>query len=145
MSGALLDTHTLYWLVSGTDDLTDTALVAIGEQQAAGTLYVSPITAWELAVAARKPPGPGRPDLGGQLAREWFREAVALTGARIVSVHQRIAFEAADVATVYSRKDPGDCFLIATARVRKIPIITRDAAMIALARTQPKYLSIIPC
>jgi PIN domain nuclease of toxin-antitoxin system len=63
--GALLDTHALYWLVSGTDDLTNEALVAIGENQAAGTLFASPMTAWELAVAAQKRPGPGRPDLGG--------------------------------------------------------------------------------
>lgn len=145
MPGALLDTHALYWLVSGTDDLTDAALIAIGEQQDAGTLFVSPITAWELAVAAQKPPGPGRPDLGGQLAREWFKEAVELTGARLISVHQRIAFEAANVATVYGRKDPGDCFLIATARVRRIPIITRDAAMIDLAQARPDYLSVIQC
>ena len=145
MPGALLDTHTLYWLVSGTDDLTDAALVAIAEQQAAGTLLVSPITAWELAVAAQKPPGPGRPDLGGQLAREWFREAVRLTGAKLVPVQQRIALEAADVATVYSRKDPGDCFLIATARMRRVPIVTRDTAMVDLAKAQPDYLQVIGC
>jgi hypothetical protein len=60
----------------------------------------------ELAVAAQKRPGPGRPDLGGQFAREWFRDAVRLTGARLAPVHERIAFEAAEVATVYARKDP---------------------------------------
>lgn len=145
MQGALLDTHALYWLVSGVDDLTEEALVAIGENQAAGMLFASPITAWELAVAAQKRPGPGRPDLGGQFAREWFRQAIELTGARLAPVNQRIAFEAADVATVYARKDPGDCFLIATARVRRIPIITRDAAMIDLARAEPGYLRVIPC
>ncbi len=144
-AGALLDTHALYWLVSGAGELTDEALVAIGECQAAGTLFVSPITAWELAVAAQKRSGHGRPDLGGKLAREWFREAVRLTGAKIAAVHQRIAFEAADVATVYARKDPGDCFLIATARIRQIPIITRDAEMIALAQAQPDSLGVIRC
>jgi PIN domain nuclease of toxin-antitoxin system len=131
--------------VSATGDLTDEALVAIGEHQAAGTLLASPITAWELAVAAQKRPGPGRPDLGGQLAREWFRDAIQLTGAKIVPIHQRIAIEAADVATVYARKDPGDCFLIATARVRGAPIITRDGVIIALAEAQPDYLCAIRC
>jgi PIN domain nuclease of toxin-antitoxin system len=58
---------------------------------------------------------------------------------------QSIAFEAAEVPTVYSRKDPGDCFLIATARVRGIPIITRDFAMRDLARDRPDYLSVIIC
>ncbi len=145
MAGALLDTHALYWLVSGTGELTDAALVAIGEHQAAGTLFVSPITAWELAVAAQKRPGAGRPDLGDQLAHDWFREAVRLTGARLIPIHQRIALEAADVATIYARKDPGDCFLIATARVRRIPIITRDAEMLALAQERPSYLATIQC
>ena len=96
-------------------------------------------------MATQKPPGPGRPDLGGQLAREWFREAIRQTGAKLAPIHQRIALEAAEVTTIYARKDPGDCFLIATARVRRIPIITRDAAMIDLAQSQPNYLSVIQC
>lgn len=49
------------------------------------------------------------------------------------------------MATVYARKDPGDCFLIATARIRRIPIITRDAAMVDLAEAQPDYLRVIQC
>ena len=127
------------------DDLSDVALVEIGESQAAGALSVSPITAWELSVAVQKPPARGRPDLNGQDAGAWFREAVRSLGARLVPVHQRIAVEAADVAAVYGRKDPGDCFLIATARVRRIPIVTRDGPMCDLARDQPRYLSVIRC
>jgi PIN domain nuclease of toxin-antitoxin system len=53
--------------------------------------------------------------------------------------------EAAEVVNVYARKDPGDCFLIATARIRRMPIITRDAAMIDLALTRPDYLAVIEC
>lgn len=144
MPGALLDTHTLYWLVSGAADLTEDALAAIGENQEAGTLYVSPITSWELGVIAQKPPA-RRPDLGGLTPGVWFREAVAATGAKIVPVRQRIAIEAANVATDTGHKDPGDCFLIATARVRRIPIITRDGVMRDLARDRPDYLSVIEC
>jgi len=58
---------------------------------------------------------------------------------------QAITFEAADVPTIYSRRDPGDCFLIATARLKRIPIITRDGAMCDLARDRPDYLSVIIC
>jgi PIN domain nuclease of toxin-antitoxin system len=144
LPGALLDTHTLLWLVNG-DNLSDEALDAIAENQAAGALYASPITGWELAVAAQKPPAAHRPDLGGRAAAHWFREAIQVTGAKLIPIKQRIATEAADVATVYARKDPGDCFLIATARVRRIPIITRDGAMRDLARDRPDYLSVIVC
>ena len=54
MSGVLLDTHALYWLVRGEAELLEEALVAIGENQKGGTLFVSPITAWELSVATKK-------------------------------------------------------------------------------------------
>lgn len=65
MVGVLLDTHALLWLVNGTA-LSDEAIAAIAEAQHNGVLFVSAISGWELAVAAQKAPGPGRPDLGGQ-------------------------------------------------------------------------------
>ncbi|WP_165916621.1 type II toxin-antitoxin system VapC family toxin [Caulobacter sp. BK020] len=136
----LLDTHALYWLVSEAETLSDTALVVIAEQQAAGTLYVSPITAWELGVIALKPRQAERPDLGNLTPRQWFREAVRLVGATLIPVRQTIALEAADVVATTGHKDPGDCFLIATARVKKVPIITRDRVMLNLAHGSPEYL-----
>jgi PIN domain nuclease of toxin-antitoxin system len=47
--------------------------------------------------------------------------------------------------TATGHRDPGDCFLIATARIRKIPIVTRDRLICDLAREQPDYLSVIAC
>lgn len=141
----LLDTHALLWLVNAESALTAQALSAIATSQLDKTLYVSPITGWELAVAAQKAPGHGRPDLGGQSPREWLREALGLAGAKLVPINQRISFEAAEVPAHYGRRDPGDCFLIATARVRRIPIITRDAAMHDLSLDRPDYLSVIVC
>ncbi|WP_136621682.1 MULTISPECIES: type II toxin-antitoxin system VapC family toxin [Mesorhizobium] len=143
MPGILLDTHVLYWLVSEAEPLSDEALVAIGENQEAGTLYVSPITAWELAIAARKPAHKNPPDLGTNSPARWFSAAVEATAAKIIPIRQRIAVEAAAVVTATGHKDPGDCYLIATARVRKIPIMTRDGVMRGLAT--PDYLQIADC
>lgn len=137
----LLDTHALYWLVSGEETLSDEALAAIGEAQEAGTLFVSPITAWELALASRKANDPT--DLGDANPEAWFRAAVRATLAKLVPIQQRIALEAAMVPVVKGHKDPGDCFLIATARVGKIPIITRDAKMRGFAADG--YLDVIVC
>ena len=81
MPGVLLDTHALLWLVNAEFALTAEALAAVATSQLDKTLYVSPVTGWELAVAAQKAPGPGRPDLGGQSPRAWLREALTLTGA----------------------------------------------------------------
>lgn len=144
MPGALLDTHALLWLVNG-DNLSDEALDAIAESQAINALFVSPISAWEIALAAQKPALARRPNLQGNPAAAWFQEAVRVTGARIIPIHQRIALEAANVAEIYARKDPGDCILIATARVRRIPIITRDQPMCDLARDAPDYLAVVGC
>jgi PIN domain nuclease of toxin-antitoxin system len=145
LPGLLLDTHALFWLVSGEDTLTDQALVEIGLAQAAGNLFVSPITAWELSVAAQKPRAAGRPHLGADPADRWFREAVRATTAKIIPIHQKIALEAAKVVIETGHKDPGDCYLIGTARARRIPLVTRDTVIRSIAAQDPAYLSIVAC
>jgi PIN domain nuclease of toxin-antitoxin system len=104
---------------------------------------LSPISAWEAALALRKPVH--RPSIPDDDAGAWFRAALRLDGAKLVPIGQRIALEAAQVPLVHDNRDPGDCFLIATARVRRVPIVTRDHAMIALARHRPDYLAVIGC
>jgi PIN domain nuclease of toxin-antitoxin system len=47
------------------------------------------------------------------------------------------------VPVATGHRDPGDCYLIATSRVRKIPIVTRDAVMRKLATDG--YLDVIVC
>ncbi len=143
MPGVLLDTHTLYWLVTAVDTLSEEALIAIADNQIAGTLYVSPITAWELSIASRKPAHRNPPRLGTGTPSKWFSKAVIETSAKLVPIKQRIACEAAEVAIDTGHKDPGDCYLIATARVKRLPVITRDATMRELATTD--YLEVIQC
>jgi len=145
LPGILLDTHALYWLVSGEVELLEEALVAIGENQEAGTLFVSPVTAWELSVATKKSRVAGRPNLGQDPPDRWFREAVRATSARIIPIRQRISYEAARVVTDTGHKDPGDCFLIATARVRRMPIVTRDGIIQTIAAERAGYLDLIAC
>jgi len=141
LRGVLLDTHTLYWLVSGAAELEAEALVAIGESQQVGKLYVSPITAWEISLATQKQTN--APQLGELTGAKWFRAAIRETGARIIPIGERIAAGAADVVAETRHKDPGDCYLIATARMKKIPIVTRDATIIQIADSG--YLDVIAC
>jgi len=135
----LLDTHILLWLVRGAL-LSSEALTSIADAQNAGALYVSAMTAWELGTAELK--RTGRPELG-MPPSTWFRRAMGLTGARLAPITVAVATEATLVPAVYGRGDPGDCFLIATARVRQLRLATRDAAMIDLANNRPDYLSVI--
>lgn len=145
MSGVLLDSHALYWLVSGTERLTDAALTAIGKSQRDGTLLVSPISAWELAVAATKTRSADRPDLGDVAPDRWFRRAITAVGAKIAPISTGVAAESAGVVARTGHKDPGDCFLIATARVRRVPLVTRDRLIRAIGANQPEFLDLIVC
>lgn len=144
MAGVLLDTHTLCWLVAGREDIPDEALTAITEGQIAWGLYVSPISAWELGTAALKP-AHRRPDFGDLRPGRWFREASVALDAKLVPIRQRIAEEAALVAGETGHRDPGDCFLIATARVKSLTLATRDRVIRNIARAKPGYLSVIDC
>ena len=137
----LLDTHALLWLVRG-EFRTPAAIAAVRTAQEEGCLYVSAISAWELGVAELK--RRDRPDLG-MPAAAWFRQAVAATGARLAAISISVAAEASTVPTVYGSGDPGDCFIIATARVRRMSVVTRDGRMLALAMTAPDYLEAVEC
>jgi PIN domain nuclease of toxin-antitoxin system len=141
LPGILLDTHALYWLVSGAEELSEAALVAIGENQENGTLFVSPITAWELSLASLKPNN--APQLGNSTVAKWFRKALQATSAKIIPISQKIALAAADVVSDCGHKDPGDCYLVATARTRKIPLVTRDGVICDMAATG--YLNVVRC
>lgn len=137
----LLDTHALLWLVRG-EFRTQAALDAVAAAQDAGTLYASAISAWELGVADLK--RTNRPELG-MAPSAWFRQALHLAGAKLASITPAIASEAASVPAVYGRGDPGDCFLIATARVRRLSLVTRDGPILQLAAAQPAYVRTVEC
>ena len=61
----------------------------------------------------------------------------------LLDIDPRIAIEAAAVPAIYGYGDPGDCFLIATARIRKLTLVTRDTRIIALAKREPAYLTVM--
>jgi PIN domain nuclease of toxin-antitoxin system len=144
MSRILLDTHALLWLLSG-DPIAPAATLAIHRAQQAQSLYVSPISAWEVGVALGKANPAARPDLHGLPPDRWFKSAVRALAAKVPQLNLPVAVEAAAVPAVYGSGDPGDCFLIATARIRKLALVTRDSRILELAARDPGYLSVIPC
>ena len=79
--------------------------------------------------------------LGQFTPDEWFRAALALTGSRIAPIHQKIAIETARVAALTGHSDPADCCLMATARIKEVPLITHDPKIRAAAAKG--YLQVI--
>jgi PIN domain nuclease of toxin-antitoxin system len=144
MARLLLDTNALIWLTE-TKPMGAIALMAIADAQAARTLYVSPVSAWEIALASRKKDTARRPDLGGLDPASWFREARRVAGAKLILIGSQIALEAARVPALLGQGDPGDCFIAATAHVKRLAVVTRDSSLEALSVAQPEYLDVVPC
>lgn len=140
----LLDTHALIWLVEGAA-LSDQALLRIVRAQQTRSLYVSPISAWEAGLAMLKPDLAKRPNLLGLSPDVWFRRSVRSLEARTVPIGHKIALEAAKVPSILGFGDPGDCFLIATAHLHRLTLITRDARIKVLANHDPRYLQVLDC
>ena len=144
MAGVLLDTNAMIWFLNGSP-MSPGAFVAIAQAQRTNELYVSPITGWEAALAIRKRNPVHRPNLLGRDAATWFRLGARDIGARIVPIGSRVAAEAARVPEIFGSGDPGDCFIIATARIKRASVMTRDGPMKALATRDPSYLHVIEC
>ncbi len=135
----LLDTCALIWLVNGEpiDDGAEEAIVHAGLN---GGAFVSPISAWEIGLLSR--PKAGRaliflPDPGA-----WFARAMTGPGIRPAAFNARMAIAASTLPEPL-HGDPADRMLIATARELGMPIVTRDAAIIAYAARG--HIAVVPC
>jgi len=142
--GLLLDSHILLWLAAEVK-VRHQAQFEIASAKADNRLYMSDISIWEIGVALHKKSFERRPDLQGLSIEAWFRKTTTLFGIRQIRISARIALEAAEVPAVYGSGDPGDCFLIATARIRKLSLVTHDDRILKLANRDPAYLAVIPC
>lgn len=131
MTPLLLDTNALIWFDTG-GSMSEDALLGILAARKARTLYVSPITAWEAALAVQKKNPARRPNLGKADPASWFREARRKAGVKLVLIGSQIALEAARVPALLGSGDPGDCYIVATARVKELVVVTRDRAISAL-------------
>lgn len=126
----LLDTNVLIALVGGRD-LRPQARDAIRAATPAGAVLVSATSAWEIGLLATRT---GRTaDMFLPDGRRWYADAMQLPGIREVPFTSEIALDAAYLPGVMHR-DPSDRWLIATARVLQVPLLTRDRAILAYAR-----------
>ena len=132
----------MIWFLAG-EPMEGAALFEIAAAQDSNELFVSPITAWEAALALTK--ANRRPNLDGQDAATWFTQGRKRMGARLLSLGLKIGLEAARVPAVYGNGDPGDCYIIASARVGGHSVVTRDNRMRALSRRLPNYLTVVRC
>jgi PIN domain nuclease of toxin-antitoxin system len=122
----LLDTHAFIWLSFG-DPMNGRAVEAAERAAMDGALVLSPITIWEIGNLVRR----RRIELYSPTA-VWLASATAARGIRVIPLDAEIALAATELPGEFHR-DPADRFLVATARSLDVPIVTRDAAILAYA------------
>lgn len=132
----LLDTHAVLWLDNG-DPLEAAAREAIRQAAPAGGVLVSPVSAWEIGLLVSK----GRLTL--DLAPvAWFQRFLRIAGIRLTPFSVEVAAGCSFLPGPF-HGDPADRMLVATARERDVPLLTRDRRILDYAR--PGVLEVIPC
>ncbi len=115
----VLDTHAWVWWVSGDPRLSDRARHEIERAMGAGSLRVSSISAWEVAMLVAR----GRLELTMEVD-DWVARSEALPFLAFVPVDNRIALRSVALAGLH--EDPADRIIVATALALGAQLVTRD-------------------
>jgi PIN domain nuclease of toxin-antitoxin system len=125
----LLDTHIVLWLDSGDRRLRQSTRALIdGHWQNGGTILVSAITAWEIALLVDT----GRVDLDSPV-EEWIERFVGRPGIEPVPLSHGAASRSYQLHH-FEHRDPADRLLIATAIELACPLVTYDERIMRFGR-----------
>ena len=121
----LLDTCAAIWIVNR-DPLREPGASVLEQADApGGRLFVSPITAWEVALLAAKE------RLGLAINPEtWFDGLLDRAGMSLAGMPPSVLIASASLPGAPPR-DPADSILLATARAYGHTLVTRDRALLA--------------
>lgn len=117
----LLDTHALLWYTHKPDELSPRALKEI-ETASRAIVYVSAASFWEIALKVKK----------GQLPYElgipaYRNQVYSLGYVSILPVDEWAFMESATME--FPNRDPVDRILVATAKKRKLKLVSCDTAI----------------
>lgn len=140
-SAVLLDTCAVIWLANR-DPISETALEAIIDAGLVNGVFVSPVSAWEVGMLSRPKPGRAaavqfRPD-----PKTWFANFLGGPAIMDAPLTYDIAIEASWLPGEF-HGDPADRLIVATARNRGFPIVTRDRKIIEYGKNG--LVDVIPC
>ena len=113
----VLDTHALLWFASNPDKLSDRAKEEI---EAAGVLYVSSISAWEIGMLVAKERLVLTYDVG-----DWIRLTSQIPNILWLNVTPEIAVKAASLPGFF-HGDPADRIITASAISMGASLVTAD-------------------
>ena len=119
--GLLLDTHIWLWSLLDPDRLGDSARRSLRSQE--GELRLSPISMWEALLLAERGRVALDPDPHG-----WLRKAMSI--APIAEAPLTIDVALASRTVDLEHQDPADRFIVATAKVYGLALVTADARLL---------------
>jgi len=117
----LLDTHIWLWGLLEPHKLSGKVSKELADP--ANELWLSPISVWETLVLGQK----GRIRLEGEPAA-WIAKALSAAPLKEAPLTAEVALETAKVRLAH--RDPADRFLVATARVFGLTLVTADDHLI---------------
>lgn len=120
MSRPLLDTHAWVWWICGDSRLAPRERQALDNLPPSERPVLAEISLWEVAMLVER----GRLELDIDLER-WLALASAPATVELARVTPAVAAEVARLPEKFHR-DPADRLIVATARVKKLPVLTRD-------------------
>lgn len=116
----VLDTHTLVWWVTGDATLSKKAGKVIEREQSGGSIIVSAISAWEIAMLVAH----GRLVLSMDVS-SWLATVAEIEAVRFFPVDVEIAAKSVELPGEF-HKDPADRMIVTTARKLAVPLVTKD-------------------
>jgi PIN domain nuclease of toxin-antitoxin system len=138
MSAVLLDTCAIIWLMNRDPALRTDARELIDDAGASDGVFVSPVSAWEIGLlSVRRTGAQFRPD-----AKAWFAKLMTGPGVKLAALTPEMAIEASALPGNF-HSDPADRMLIATARALAVPLVTRDAKILAYAAAG--HVDVVAC
>lgn len=131
MNKLLLDTHILLWSLLEPEQLS--AKVAAELESSENEIWISPITTWEVIVLAEK----GRINLDEEPV-VWMKNVLDSLPFRQAVLNHEIAMKSRTIQLPH--QDPADRFIVASALVYDLTLVTSDKILIQAA----KHFSVLP-
>ena len=112
----ILDTCALLWLAGDSKKLSRSTLKEINE---AAAVYVSAISGFEVSLKA----GAGKLRLSRPVG-EWFERVTEHHGLTVLPLDLKVCIAAAELPPIHD--DPFDRFIISTAKLNDLSVVTAD-------------------
>jgi PIN domain nuclease of toxin-antitoxin system len=126
----VLDTHAWIWFVNDPRQLSAPARRAAEQAMSREAIYISSISAWEVALLAVS----GRMELTMKV-QDWIAASEALPFFNFVPVDNTI-FTRSVLLPGPLHSDPADRVIIATAIMKGMPLVTKDEKILKYSKVK---------